>query len=121
MPAVHSGRLLRPDAGQPARRFPPPPDPFGRFCDAGRRCGSAVGLLRARPLDGLQQPFFFLFGPTAALPLHRAKLTDFLVDPDQVLAEFLELMKLGDLLLRFTQRGRVGEGFGHGLTGHSAS
>jgi hypothetical protein len=49
----------------------------------------------------------------------RAKSADFLVDAHQVLAEFLESMELGDLVLRLAQRGRIGEGFGHALASDS--
>src|SRR5262249_50927404 len=38
-----------------------------------------------------------------------------------LLAELLEAMKFGDLLLRFAQRNRIGKGFGHGLTSHPSS
>ena len=41
------------------------------------------------------------------------------MDDHQVLAEFLESMELGDLVLRLAQRGRIGEGFGHALAGDS--
>ena len=43
-----------------------------------------------------------------------------MIDGDQSLAELLETMKLGDLLLRFANRNGVGESFRKGLTGHSA-
>jgi len=59
------------------------------------------------------QPFFFLIGPAAMLRFDRAKGTDPFVDADQVLAELLEAMELGDLLLRLAQGGGIGKGFGH--------
>jgi hypothetical protein len=71
-------------------------------------------------LDGSQQPFLVLGGPTVPLSLHRTKLTDFLVGGDQLRTGLLEAMKLGDLLLRFAKSVRVGKGFGDGLTRHSA-
>jgi hypothetical protein len=67
----------------------------------------------------LQQPFFFLIGPASPLLFDRAKSADFLVDAHQLLAEFLESMELGDLVLRLAQSGRIGEGFGHALAGDS--
>jgi hypothetical protein len=54
------------------------------------------------------------------LLLCRAELTDLFVDANQVVAELLQPMKLGDLLLRLAQRGWMGEGFCHGLSGHSS-
>jgi hypothetical protein len=57
----------------------------------------------------LQQPFFFLNGPAALLRLARAQRADLLIDADQVLAELLKAMELGDLLLRFAQRSGSGE------------
>jgi hypothetical protein len=71
--------------------------------------------------DGLQQPFFFLFGPATPLLLDRAKLADFFVDADQVFAKLLETMELRDLLLSFAKRGRIGKGLSHGPAGLSAS
>src|SRR5438552_7897019 len=37
------------------------------------------------------------------------------------MAELLEAVKLGDLLLGFAQGGGIGKGFRHGLAGHAAS
>jgi hypothetical protein len=54
------------------------------------------------------------------LRLDRAKRTDPFVDADQVVAEFLKAMELGDLLLRFAQRGGIGEGFGHACARYSS-
>jgi len=48
------------------------PGRFGRCCDAAKRCDAAVGLLPAQSPDGLQQPFFFLVGPTTPLLLDGA-------------------------------------------------
>jgi hypothetical protein len=64
----------------------------------------------------LQQPFFFLIGPAALLPFDGPKSTNFFVDADQILAEFLKTMELGDLLLRLAQRGRMGKRFSHTLS-----
>jgi hypothetical protein len=47
--------------------------------------------------------------------------TDFIVEGDQVLAELLEAVKLGDFLLRLAQRGGIGKGFCHGLAGHAGA
>jgi hypothetical protein len=69
----------------------------------------------------LQQPFFFLFGPTTPLLLDRSQPADSFVHADQILAELLESMKLGDLLLGLAEGGWVGKGFRHRLSGHSAS
>jgi hypothetical protein len=46
-------------------------------------------------------------------------LADGSVDCDQLLAEFLKAMKLGDLLLGLAQCRRVGEGLRDRLAGHS--
>jgi hypothetical protein len=42
---------------------------------------------------------------------NRAESTDLVVEDDQVLAELLETVKLGDFLLRHAQRGGIGKGF----------
>jgi len=55
------------------------------------------------------------------LLLDWAESTDLVVEGDQVLAELLEAVKLGDLLLRFAQGAGIGEGFRHRLAGHAAS
>jgi hypothetical protein len=52
---------------------------------------------------------FFLVRPAAAISLDRAQLADPLVDAHQLLAEFLEAVKLGDLLLGL----RKAAGFGN--------
>ena len=52
--------------------------------------------------------------------LHRAESTDLVVEGDQVLAELLETVKLGDFLLRLAQRGGIGKGFCHRPAGHAA-
>jgi hypothetical protein len=44
-----------------------------------------------------------------------------LVDAHQVVAEFLESMELGDLLLCLAQRGWIGESLRHGHAGYSSS
>jgi hypothetical protein len=49
----------------------------------------------------------------------RAKSADSLVEAHQVLAEFLEPMELGDLVLRLAQRSRIGEGFSQALASDS--
>jgi hypothetical protein len=54
------------------------------------------------------------------LALHRAKFANLVIDIHQILAEFLEAMKFGDLLLGFAQGGRVGKRFGHRLASHPA-
>ena len=54
------------------------------------------------------------------LRLGRAKSTDPFVDTDQVLAQLLKAMELGDLLLRLAQRGGMGEGLSHALARHSS-
>jgi hypothetical protein len=59
--------------------------------------------------------FFFLRGPTALVWLGRTKRTDFLIDSDQLLAEFLQAVKLGDFLLRFTESRRTGKSLGNGF------
>ena len=43
-----------------------------------------------------------------------------LVEGDQLLAELLEAVKLGDLLLCLAQRGGIGKGFGHGFASDAA-
>jgi hypothetical protein len=63
----------------------------------------------------LQQPFFFLIAPASPLLFDRAKSADSLVNAHQVLAEFLEPMELGDLVLRLAQRSRIGKGFSQAL------
>src|SRR5713226_3611475 len=85
------------------------------------RHGRAVGLLPAPPLDGSQQPFFFLLRPAAPLRLDRAESTDLVVEDDQVLAELLEAVKLGHLLLRLAQRRGIGKALRYRLAGHTAS
>jgi len=69
----------------------------------------------------LQQPFFFLVCPAAALALDGAKLTDLFVDADQVFTKLLETMKFGDLLLGFAKRGWIGKSLGLGLPSYSSS
>jgi len=59
--------------------------------------------------------------PANRLLLERAESTDLFVEGDQVLAELLEAVKLGHLLLRLAQGGGIGKGFRHGLAGHAAS
>src|SRR5580700_3150502 len=65
--------------------------------------------------------FFFLICPAAPFLLDRAESTDLFVDGHQVLAELLEAVKLGDLLLSFAQGGGIGKGLRHGLAVHAAS
>ena len=89
-------------------RFDPP-------CGAAQRFVPTVDSLPAQLLHGLQQPFFFLRGPTALVWLGRTKRTDFLIDSDQLLAEFLQAVKLGDFLLRFTESRRTGKSLGNGF------
>jgi len=50
----------------------------------------------------------------------RAQLTYLLVDGYHLLAELLEAMKLGNLLLGFAKRRWIREGFGHGSARHSS-
>jgi glycosyltransferase involved in cell wall biosynthesis len=95
-------------------------DRCDRLCDAEQRYGLGVGLFPAPPPDGSQQPFFFLLGPAAPLWLHGTKLTDPFIEGDEFLAELLEAPKLGDLLLRFAQRGGVRKALRHGLASHSS-
>ena len=102
-------------------RTPRPPDRCGPPFGAAQRPGRAVGLLPAPPPDGSQQPFFFLVRPAALSLLDRAKSTDLFVEDDQVLAEPLEAVKFGDLLLGLAQGGGIGKSFRHGLAGHPAS
>jgi len=52
------------------------------------------------------------------LLLDGAEGTDLFVDANQVFAELLETMKLGDFLLCLTERTGVGKGFRDGLAGH---
>jgi hypothetical protein len=52
---------------------------------------------------------------TAAFPLHGAKSADLFVDTDQILAQLLQAVELGDLLLRFAQRRWIGKGLGRAL------
>ena len=60
---------------------------------------------------------FFPALSAAPLLLDRAESTDLFVDDHQVLAELLEAVKLGDLLLGFAQGGGIGKGLRHGLAG----
>jgi hypothetical protein len=55
------------------------------------------------------------------LLLDRAESTDLFVEGHQVLAELLEAVKLGDLLLGFAQGRGIGKSLRHGLAGHAAS
>jgi hypothetical protein len=52
------------------------------------------------------------------LLLDGAECTDLFVDANQVFAELLETMKLGDFLLGLTECTGVGKGFRDGLAGH---
>src|SRR5712664_3981157 len=106
---------------QPARPTLPLRDRSGRSYGVVQRHGRAVGLLPAPPLDGSQQPFFFLLRPAAPLRLDRAESTDLVVEDDQVLAELLEAVKLGHLLLRLAQRRGIGKALRYRLAGHTAS
>jgi hypothetical protein len=65
----------------------------------------------------LQQPFFFLIAPASPLFFNRAQSADSLVDSHKILAQFLEPMELGDLVLRLAQSSRIGESFGYTLAG----
>jgi hypothetical protein len=98
--AVGSRRLLRLSGALSAVRSLRLAGRFGRCCVARRRCGSAVGLLPAQFPDGLQQPFFFLLGPSTTL-LDRTKSADLFVDADQLVVELLETTELVNLPLRF--------------------
>ena len=64
--------------------------------------------------------FFSCSVQPPALLLHRAEPTDFFVEGHQVLAELLEAVKLGDLLLRFAQGGGIGKAFRYRFAGHAA-
>ena len=83
--------------------------------------GRGSGLLLAPLPHGSQQRFFFLLRPAAPLLLDRAESTDLFVEGHQVLAQLLEAVKLGDLLLGFTHGSGIGKGLRHGLAGHAAS
>jgi hypothetical protein len=74
-----------------------------------------------RPLDGLQQPFFFLFRPATSYLFDRAEPADLFVDDDQLVPEVLEPMELVDLILGFAQRGWVGKCLGYCFAFHSSS
>src|SRR5437016_10323304 len=87
-----------------ARPIPRLPDRSDRPYGAVQKQGRGIGLLLASLPDGSQQSFFFLLRPAAPLLLDRAESTDLFVEGHQVLAELLEAMKLGDLLLGFAQR-----------------
>jgi hypothetical protein len=50
--------------------------------------------------------------------IDRAKGTDLFVHSDQILAEFLKAMELGNLLLRLTQRSGMGKRLRHALATH---
>jgi hypothetical protein len=69
----------------------------------------------------LQQPFFSLFGPSAPPLLDRAKIADPFVDADQLVVKLLETVELGDFLLRFAKRGRIGKRLGYCFSTHLAS
>jgi hypothetical protein len=56
----------------------------------------------------VQQPVFFLDGPAPGF-LFQTKLTNLLVEDDQLVGELLQAMELGDLLLGFAQGGGAGE------------
>src|SRR5580704_11705562 len=107
--------------GEPfARPTRPLPDRSGRSSGVAQRYGRAVGLLPGPLPDGSQQPFFFLLRPAPTFLRDRAQSTDPVVESDEVLTELLEAVKLGDLLLRLAERGRIGKGLGHRLAGHAA-
>lgn len=64
---------------------------------------------------------FFLGSPAAGFCFQGTKLTNLLIEHDQLIGEFLQAMELGDLLLGFAQRGGAGETLIQGLTLHFAS
>src|SRR5256884_7041233 len=104
-----------------ARPTPRLPDRSDRPYGVVQKQGRGIGLLLAPLPHGSQQRFFFLLRPAAPLLLDRAESTDLFVEGHQVLAELLEAVKLGDLLLGFAQGGGIGKGLRHGLAGHAAS
>src|SRR5437879_7288154 len=111
-------RPRRPLGGEQfARPTLPLPDRSGRPFGVVQRHGRAVDLLPAPPLDGSQQPFFFLVAPATPLLLHRAESTDLVVEGDQVLAEVLETVKVGVFLVLLEQRGGIGRVFWNGAVG----
>src|SRR6266699_148180 len=59
--------------------------------------------------------------PAAAFLRDRAESTDLFVEGDQILAEFLEAVKLGHLLLRLAQRRGIGKALRYRLAGDAAS
>jgi hypothetical protein len=97
--AAGSRRLDRLGGALSAVRTLWPAGRFARCYVARRRCGSAVGLSPAQSPDGLQQPFFFLPGPSTTL-FDRAKMADLFVDADQLVVELLETTELVNLPLR---------------------
>src|SRR5437899_11515034 len=92
-------RRRRPLGGEQfARPTLPLPDRSGRPFGVVQRHGRAVDLLPAPPLDGSQQPFFFLVAPATPLLLHRAEATELFVEGQQVPAELLAKLKIGRFL-----------------------
>src|SRR5207247_4742753 len=59
--------------------------------------------------------------PAAAFLRDRAESTDLFVEGDQILAELLEAVKLGHLLLRLAQRCAIGNALRYRLARDSAS
>src|SRR5207253_7354956 len=59
--------------------------------------------------------------PAAAFLRDRAESTDLFVEGDQILAELLEAVKLGHLLLRLAQRCGIGKALRYRLARDSAS
>src|ERR1051325_6327403 len=98
-----------------ARPTPRLPDRSDRPYGVVQKQGRGIGLLLAPLPHGSQQRFFFLLCPAAPLLLDRAESTDLFVEGHQVLAQLLEAVKLGDLLLGFTQGGGIRKGLRHGL------
>src|SRR6202023_1727784 len=98
MRRAHSSELAR--AGGDVQSNPPPQQSGARFetptrrlrclvrrsCAVRRRCEAAECLIRARFLDGPQQPFFFLRAPLLRLFLEGPQAADSLTDIYQLRA-----------------------------------
>src|ERR1700685_276281 len=81
-------------------RSRPLPDRDGHSCVAPERRSAGTDLLRGQLPVGWPALFFFL-GRLDGL-LHGPHAADITIDIDQVARQGLELTKLGDLTLRFT-------------------
>ena len=57
----------------------------------------------------MQQPFFSLDGPASGFWFQGTKLTNLLVEDDQLGGELLQAMELGDFLLGFAQGSGAGK------------